>query len=392
MTRFRLAVFGIVLAASAALAADPKTDLYGDPLPEGAIARLGHVGRATTNDLCLVPPGYTTYLGPAADGGVRRYDLATCRPVGPGSGPGAGKVRVSADGKRALVVRFDGQAAVCDVGTGKVVRELPPGVQTRPDSDGFSLSADGSRVAWAAGGEKCGTVKVWDVAKNAAAAEVKVPYNWAFTPILSPDGTTVAVGGQVPHRPDGKADPPVVRVYAVADGTGLCRIPVGPEPSGRLSMPALAFAPDGKTLAVGLGTGPVELWEVPSGKPVRTLLGRTGQGYRVAFSPDGKQVAAVGTTGGVEWWSLPDGRRVGSGGRPADVHQIDPLGVGFAPGGRVVAWARVEAVGVAWEPATGKTLTPPVGHYGTVGDVAFAAGGREVLTAGIGPAGGVVRW
>src|SRR5207302_130153 len=50
---------------------------------------------------------------------------------------------------------------------------------------------------------------------------------------------------------------------------------------------AAALSEDGDLLALSAGDGPVDLFEVKTGKRTQTLLGRKGQGVRVAISPDG---------------------------------------------------------------------------------------------------------
>src|SRR4051812_40032578 len=51
---------------------------------------------------------------------------------------------------------------------------------------------------------------------------------------------------------------------------------------------ALAFSPDGKTLAAGDIEGTVRLWDAGTGGEVRCLKGHTSSLNSVAYSPDGK--------------------------------------------------------------------------------------------------------
>ena len=392
MCGFRLAVLGIAVAAGSAAGADPKTDAFGDPLPEGAVARLGRRDAAGSHGLVPIPPAYKTYIVPAAGGRFRTYDLAA-RQVGAEEAPpvyvGA---TVSADGRR-VAVAADGAVTVRAAATGEVVGRLPAGGPDAVDQFSLiSLSADGSRLAAGRAGPKGErVVVVWDVAKGEAVSRFPVPYGPPHTPVLSPDGAVVAVtGGHRPPPPaagNPAADPgPSVRVYLADGGKELFRVAVT-EPGVGI---AVAFSADGKLMATGSGDGPIDLWEVSSGKPVRTLLGRVGQGHRVAFSPDRKALAAVGVDGCIERWSLPDGKRLGSTDFPAGFPSVGPAGVGFAADGRVVAWGLGGTLGVAWEAPSGRLLTPPAEHLQPVVSVALAGGGKEVLTSGAD--GRVVRW
>jgi WD40 repeat protein len=80
---------------------------------------------------------------------------------------------------------------------------------------------------------------------------------------------------------------------------------------------AFACSPDGKTIAMGRYNLKIELWDLESNRPLRTLFdpgtepyNRFGKGLRVddlAFSPDGKYVAAVAYGLGLRVWDAKTG-------------------------------------------------------------------------------------
>jgi hypothetical protein len=85
-----------------------------------------------------------------------------------------------------------------------------------------------------------------------------------------------------------------------------------PPPSIRGMLRALAFSPDGLTLASStmLGKGPgggVKLWSVPDGLDLGTLSWEPSPAWALAFSPDGQTLAAASFHGSIRllrWRSL----------------------------------------------------------------------------------------
>ena len=68
---------------------------------------------------------------------------------------------------------------------------------------------------------------------------------------------------------------------------------------------ALAYSPDGRTLASASADGTARLWDLATGKLTATLQSPAARAYCVAFSPDGKTLA-VGYGGPAAWCRLWD--------------------------------------------------------------------------------------
>src|SRR5260370_40123004 len=81
---------------------------------------------------------------------------------------------------------------------------------------------------------------------------------------------------------------------------------------------AVAFSPDGKTLAVGgegpatkfrgPGLGELRLWDAETGRDLLVLKGHTGIVGALCFSPDGRTLAGGDAGGGVTLWEVATGK------------------------------------------------------------------------------------
>src|SRR5262249_51356221 len=152
-----------------------------------------------------------------------------------------------------------------------------------------------------------GAAVVMDVDKKEVLATVATDPSSPVHPELSRDGKYLVTLGPPPPAPTvrqtqpGTKPPPtpeeptdtarMAQVWEVEGGKELFKARVtgmgGVVVSG-------AFSPDGKRLALSAGDGPVDVWDVKTGKRIQTLLGHKGQGVKVAFAPDGKTLASIG--------------------------------------------------------------------------------------------------
>src|SRR5262249_49812460 len=67
---------------------------------------------------------------------------------------------------------------------------------------------------------------------------------------------------------------------------------------------ALAWSPDGKTLATGSADHTVLLWDVTTAKPYVTLSGHTGAIRMLAWSPDSHSLASSDESHTVKLWNV----------------------------------------------------------------------------------------
>ncbi len=75
---------------------------------------------------------------------------------------------------------------------------------------------------------------------------------------------------------------------------------VAPLPEGSPVQSAVAFSPDGRTLAAGDDTGHVDLWNVAKQQADRSLT-EGSPVNSVAFSPDGRTLAVGQANGNISF-------------------------------------------------------------------------------------------
>ena len=140
---------------------------------------------------------------------------------------------------------------------------------------------------------------------------------------------------------------------------------------------AVAFAPDGRTLATAGYDGVIRLWETAGGRPAATLREARGTVWSLDYSPDGARLAAAGEDGVVRLWD-PAGRIVG---RLAG-HGRNVWEVRFSPDGRRLASGSFDATARLWDSSTGKALATLTEHEQAVVGVAWSPDGRWLATGG----------
>ncbi len=347
-----------------------RTDRYGDPLPEGAVARLGtlRLRHAGLSDFVLLPGGQTV-LSAGGDRVLRYWELATGRQVrairlqgtaGPGS-----CVTLSPDGKT-LVAQDGGALVIWDVDSGKQLKRLPG---PKGEVGFLFFSPDRSTLAV---GRSDWRISFWDWE---AGKEREVPLPFRPRPVVEFHRDSSFHGS---FSPDGKW---FVAGASSLEPLGVFEVATGREVH-RLTCSALvsAVSPDSRRLAVvsfrndkGGRETVVRLFDLASGKEVAQFpFGTEDPFFALAFSPDGK-LLACGFSDHSCLLDLTTGRLL---------HRLPdrPQAPVFTPGGKTLV-ARVGQRLRLWDVATGKERHDWPGEFGYTPALAVSPDGR-LLAAG----------
>jgi len=146
------------------------------------------------------------------------------------------------------------------------------------------------------------------------------------------------------------------------------------------SVNSVAFSPDGKYVLTGSSDNTIKLWEVESGREIRTFLGHTKSVYSVAFSPDGKYVLTGSSDNTIKLWEIESGREI----RTFSGHTKSVYSVAFSPDGKQILSGSVDNTIKLWDVTNGLELRTFSGYGDNINSVAFSPDGKQILSGSTG--------
>jgi WD40 repeat protein len=335
-----------------------SASLYaGEPLPEGALLRLGTTNlRGCWGTFAFTPDGkhIAVVHGEKSDR-VTIHDCTTGKPIRTvATGGIVRSLSFSPDGKRLLAPRDgDFDTPVWDVQTGREVGRVA-GSSARFADQGRKIVThqprmlrDGKRV-----------IGVFDGSNYRWLGNKELPDRSSFSHLLSPTHSARRLDNawEIATHPEGK-------VVFTAPWAENAR-------EGR-------FHDDGKLFVFGDRAG-IHVWGVKTGRKIRTIEARTDS--VVDVSGDGKRLGWAGydEKEGIAFAWVCDL----AGGTPRHVgpatNSFQP--VHFSPDGRRLAILMESHALVLRDVRTGKDVFPSAGHTGWVGKVRFTPDGRHIVS------------
>jgi WD40 repeat protein len=159
------------------------------------------------------------------------------------------------------------------------------------------------------------------------------------------------------------------------------------RPPGALGAGDMALSPNGHTLALDTGTGPVLLWDTRLRRVTGQISVGGGTHLALAFSPDGQLLAISGTDGTVRLWNMSTRAQIAV--TSANTSQYRYLA--FSPDGSTLAATSQDTTVRIWQVPSLQligTLSPPTLPLATgalpesYNGLAYTPDGRMLVTAG----------
>ncbi|PNH10193.1 WD repeat domain-containing protein [Tetrabaena socialis] len=139
---------------------------------------------------------------------------------------------------------------------------------------------------------------------------------------------------------------------------------------------SVAWSPDGRTVASGMGGKRVALWNAASGECIVVLDGHTDVVSSVCWQPNGRALASGSHDGTVRLWDAASGECMGTlEGCPDGVSSV-----AWSPDGRTLAGGSGNSIH-CWDAASGEATTVLQGHSAPVRGVAWRPDSGAVASA-----------
>ncbi len=255
-----------------------------------------------------------TLLSVGNDNSVRVWDSATGKLLRTleGHTDWVGSVVLGPDARTAYTAGGDNTIRVWDLASGQVLKLLEGHtVAVR----GLALSTDGKLLL---SGSSDRSIRLWDTATSKEIRKYGDESESIECVALSHDGNRVFAGSAVG----------IITVYDRKSGDVVTKF----DKHGDSLVYTLTVSRDGKTAISGARDKTIRVWEVETGKLLRTLNGHTEQVYQVMLSPDEKHLLSASYDKSVRIWDFGSGKEL----KKYEGHRDGVQGACYAPDGRSI--------------------------------------------------------
>ncbi|MBX9693047.1 MAG: hypothetical protein K2Z81_11730 [Cyanobacteria bacterium] len=257
----------------------------------------GESGAVPINFVCFSPDGKNLVSCNAGDGAIAFWDIGTGKKARDLTGADPSSIyfmrmaAFSPDSKTMALAHSTG-IDLQESATGKPLAKLEDPLP----ADYVAFSPDGKILAGCAENKIC----LWDTDSGKKTMTFSDTPEKISSVAFSPDGKLLV----------SSSNDNVINLWDVATGKKVLSITGGATAGGAAGgILSFAFTPDGTKIAVIEGNA-VVLRETSSGKKLQTLDGHSNTVTAVAFTPDGKTLASSSLDSSLKLWSLDTGKEI----------------------------------------------------------------------------------
>jgi len=321
------------------------------------------------NSVAFSPNGKQVLSG-SNDKTVKLWDVASGKEIRTFSGHThwVTSVAFSPDGKQVLSGSYDKTVKLWDVASGREIRTFSGHTN---NITSVAFSPDGKQVLSSSWDK---TVKLWDTASGREIRTFSGHINIVYSVAFSPDGKQILSG----------SNDRTIKLWDASSGQ-LIRTFSGNSKSG---VNSIAISLDGRQILSGYGDDTVKLWDTASGQFIRSfkIKGYTNMETAIAFSPDRKQVLFSSwdynqTTKqwnhAVKLYDITSGKEI----KTFWGHTERIVSVAFSSDGKQVLSGSYDKTVKLWDIASGQEIKTFSGHTDSIRSVTLSPDGKQMLSS-----------